>query len=134
MGSSVPRARFILRKIWNKLRLDGTRDSNANFTFYLYPFTMSPWTMGPWNNFPWRSWMLLCKKKEYGGVGKRTWKPLSKLSPYKTDKLNIFLNSQRFPCLIFLWSCCRLVQGRYTTVCLAGETFCSLYTILSDLL
>ena len=56
--------------------------------------------------------------KENGGVGKRTWKPFSKLSPF----------------LIFLWSCFRLLKGRYTTVCLAGETFCSLYTILSDLL
>ena len=74
----------------------------------------------------------IVQKKENGGVGKRTWKPFSKLSPYKTD--NIFLNSQRFSCLIFLWSCCRLVQGRYSTVCLAGETVCSLYTILSDLL
>ena len=55
------------------------------------------------------------------GVGKRTRKPFSKLSPYKTG--NTFLNSERFPCLIFLWSCCRLVQGRYTTVCLDGETF-----------
>ena len=75
---------------------------------------------------------IVQKKKENGGVGKQTWKPFSKLSPYKTD--NIFLNSQRFSCLIFLWSCCRLVQGRYTTVCLAGETVCSLYNILSDLL
>ena len=74
----------------------------------------------------------IVQKKENGGAGKRIRKPFSKLSPYKTD--NIFLNSQRFSCLIFLWSCCRLVQGRYSTVCLAGETVCSLYNILSDLL
>ena len=121
-----------LKKNWNKLQLDRTLGSNANFIFYLYPFIMSPWTMSPWNNFPWRPWLLLCKKKKNGGVGKRIWKPFSKLSPYKTD--NISLNSQRFPCLIFLWSCCRLVQGRYTSVCLTGETFCSLYNIPSDLL
>ena len=103
------------------------------FTYTHLLWVHEPWTMSPWNNFPWRPWLLLCKKKKKnGGVGKRIWKPFSKLSPYKTD--NISLNSQRFPCLLFLWSCCRLVQGRYTSVCLTGETFCSLYNIPSDLL
>ena len=100
-----------------------------------FTYTHLLWVHEPWAHeiiSPEGHGCYCAKKKKNGGVGKRIWKPFSKLSPYKTD--NISLNSQRFPCLIFLWSCCRLVQGRYTSVCLTGETFCSLYNIPSDLL
>ena len=120
MGSSVPHARFILRKIWNNF---GWMGFVAQMQTLPFTYTLLPWVHEPWayEIIFLEGHECYCAKKENGGVGKQTWKPFSKLSPYKTD--NIFLNSLRISCLIFLWSCCRLVQGRYTTVCLAGRLF-----------